>query len=104
MPEGAVSILPKRIEVSAGETVRFEVSNDGAIVHEFYAGDDAAQTEHEQEQSGGMLHDEPNGVGVEPGATKAFEMTFAEAGELLIGCHEAGHYAAGMRGTLAIGE
>lgn len=96
---------PERIEVAAGETIRFEVTNDGAIVHEFYIGDDAAQAEHEQEMlSGGMPHDEPNGVGVEPAATKAFEMTFAEAADLLIGCHEPGHYAAGMRGTLVISE
>jgi uncharacterized cupredoxin-like copper-binding protein len=96
---------PERIEVTAGETIRFEVSNVGAIVHEFYVGDDAAQVEREREmQSGGMTHHDPNGVGVGPGETKAFEMTFAKGEDLLIGCHEPGHYTAGMCGTLHISE
>lgn len=94
---------PERIEVAAGETIRFEVTNNGAIVHELYVGDETAQAEHEAEmQTNGMAHDDPNGVSVDPGATKAFEMTFSDAGELVIGCHEAGHYEAGMRGVVVV--
>lgn len=33
---------------------------------------------------------------VQPGATDAFRYTFEQAGEILAGCHEPGHYEAGM--------
>ena len=85
-------------EFTVGETVRFEVTNTGAIVHEFYLGTAEEQAHHaeEMEQMGGMGHDEPNGVAVEPGATETLEYTFTDAGEILAGCHEPGHYDAGM--------
>jgi len=89
---------PEEIGVTAGETVRFDVVNDGQIVHEFLIGDEAAQAEFEQEMAGGAMdHDSDAGVSVEPGQTGTFEYTFGEAGtELLAGCHEPGHYDAGM--------
>ena len=91
-------------EFMVGETVRFEVSNTGAIVHEFYLGTAEEQADHaeEMEQMGGMDHDEPNGVAVEPGATETLEHTFTEEGEILAGCHEPGHYEAGMVTGLTI--
>ena len=46
---------------------------------------------------GGMSHGHDNAVSVKPGKTGSLTMTFAEAGTLIVGCHEPGHYAAGMR-------
>jgi len=43
-----------------------------------------------------------NVVSVEPGATGEITFTFAKVGKLLMGCHETGHYAAGMVGTINI--
>lgn len=43
-----------------------------------------------------------NVVSVEPGATGEITFTFAKVGTLLMGCHETGHYAAGMVGTINI--
>ena len=86
-----------------GETVRFEVTNAGAIVHEFYLGDEEEQAHHAEEMAEmGMSHDEPNGIAVEPGATETLEYTFSEAGELLAGCHEPGHYEAGMVASMTV--
>lgn len=80
-----------------GETVRFEVTNDGSIAHEFYLGDADAQQSHADEMADmGMAHDESNGVSVEPGTTETLEFTFEGEGEILAGCHEPGHYEAGM--------
>lgn len=94
---------PDAIAVSAGETVRFVVTNSGQIVHEFYIGDEAAQAAHEEEmRAGGMQHDDPSGISVEPGQTGELEFTFEEAGELLIGCHEPGHYDGGMMATVTV--
>ena len=95
---------PAEFTFQAGETVRFEVTNAGQIVHEFLIGDEAAQDEFEMEMSegDGMAHDTDAGVSVEPGESETFEYTFAEAGELLAGCHEPGHYGGGMKATITV--
>jgi uncharacterized cupredoxin-like copper-binding protein len=97
---------PTEFDFFAGETVRFEVTNGGAVRHEFFVGDVAAHHEHAAEMAetgeSAMGHDEANGVSVEPGQTETLEMTFAEAGELLAGCHEPGHYEAGMVADITI--
>ncbi len=90
-------------DFQVGETVRFEVTNEGAIVHEFYLGDEEEQAHHAEEMAEmGMSHDDPNGVAVEPGATETLEYTFAQAGEILAGCHEPGHYEAGMAASMNV--
>lgn len=99
-----------RIELSpdefrAGETVRIEVTNAGAVRHELFLGDEEAQRQHAAEMAdGGMSHDEPGGVSVEPGATETLEFTFAEAGEILAACHEPGHYEAGMVTAVTVND
>ncbi|HEX9609675.1 MAG TPA: plastocyanin/azurin family copper-binding protein [Candidatus Limnocylindria bacterium] len=94
---------PEEFTFAAGETVRFEVINSGAIVHEFLIGDEAAQAEF-AEQMAGMEedHDSAAGVSVEPGETMEFTYTFDTAGDLLAGCHEPGHYEAGMVATITV--
>jgi uncharacterized cupredoxin-like copper-binding protein len=96
--------VPHQFSFTAGETVRFEVTNAGAIRHEFFIGDTDAQASHEAEmlEMGGMAHDEPNGIGVDPGESKVLEHTFSAAGTVLIGCHELGHYDAGMVATVTV--
>jgi uncharacterized cupredoxin-like copper-binding protein len=97
---------PAELTVSAGETVRFEVHNTGQIVHEFVIGDADVQAEHEMEMgdmaSGMEMADEANAITLQPGETKTLEYTFEEAGELLAGCHEPGHYDAGMVATITV--
>ena len=96
---------PTPLTVPAGVPVTFVVTNSGAIQHEFYIGDEAAQAEHEQEmRAGGMAHDEPAGISVAAGETKELTYTFAEPGETLAGCHEPGHYAGGMKATISVGS
>ena len=51
----------------------------------------------------GMGHQTSAGVSVEPGQTETFEYTFGDAGsDLLAGCHEPGHYDAGMVATIVV--
>ena len=97
---------PDAFSVAAGETVRFEVTNEGQAAHEFLIGDQAAQADFEAEMAeGGMHHETGAGVNVDPGQTDSFEYTFdAEAGELLAGCHEPGHYETGMVATITVTE
>jgi uncharacterized cupredoxin-like copper-binding protein len=100
----SLRIEPNSMSVPAGVPVTFVVTNTGATDHEFYLGDEAAQAAHEQEMQsmGGMAHDEPRGIAVEPGQTKELTFTFAAPGATLAGCHLPGHYASGMKANISI--
>ena len=94
------------VKVPAGATVEFRFTNAGKVPHDAFVGDQAAQDEHETEMAGmpaGHAHDMGSeGVTVQPGETASLSYTFAEAGDVQIGCHQKGHYAAGMRLTVVV--
>ena len=99
-----VAYSPDSLTVEAGETVRVVFTNVGKLTHDAFIGDEAAQAEHEKEMmrsddadmGHGADHGE-TGVTVEPGKTGRITYTFDKAGTTIIGCHQAGHYAAGMK-------
>jgi Cu+-exporting ATPase len=98
---------PGDIQVAPGETVAFTVTNTGQLKHEFLIGDATAQAEHDQEMAQGEeeamgMDGEQNVVDLAPGETQTLVYTFGPSGTLLYGCHEPGHYAAGMSGTITI--
>lgn len=88
------SFSPASITVSKGETVTFEVTSMGGLVHEFMVGPAdavAADTEGTPEVADiGMMQ------------TKSVTYTFDGAGPYAFACHAAGHYEAGMKGTIAV--
>jgi uncharacterized cupredoxin-like copper-binding protein len=99
----AFRIEPCGMTVRAGVPVTFVVSNSGAIAHEFFLGDEAAQAAHGQEMlsmDGASMHDEPDGIAVAAGETKEFTYTFSAPGQYLAGCNVPGHYEAGMKATI----
>lgn len=103
----AFRIEPCAMNVRAGVPVTFVVANIGAIPHEFFLGDEAAQVAHAQEMlsmAGAPMHDEAHGVSVAPGETKELTYTFAAPGLYLAGCHVPGHYPAGMKATITVVE
>ena len=56
-----------------------------------------------QDRPAGPPADDPESPQtVEPDETGEITHTFAEGDRLLIGCHEPGHYEAGMHGTITI--
>jgi uncharacterized cupredoxin-like copper-binding protein len=112
---------PKALTVHSGQTVRFMFTNDGESTHDAFIGDAEAQAAHEDEmhspESEGeasdaqdmgsdeattehMSNDEmgsDEGITVEPGKTGELTHTFNQPGTVEIGCHEPGHYDAGMK-------
>lgn len=64
------------------------------VAHDAFMGDNAAQDDNEMEMRG---DEGGNGITVDPGDTGELTHTFGECDELLIDCHQDGHYAAGMR-------
>lgn len=96
---------PPEITVSVGETVTFRVTDPGALPHDFMIGTEEMQEEHDAEMaemSGEMMHEDPNVFGLAAGETKEMTWHFTEPGQILYGCHQPGHYAAGMKGTITI--
>lgn len=95
---------PDTITVAAGETVRFVVHNAGASDHEFLIGDEAAQAGFAAEMTDGHgdAHVGEAGIALGPGETGEVTYTFDDPGELLIGCHEPGHYDGGMVARITV--
>lgn len=95
---------PAEFTVSPGETITFRIVNQGNVVHDFTLGDQAVQDQHEaeMEEMGDMVHDQPNAVTIPGGETVELTWAFPESGTVLIGCHQPGHYAAGMKGQITV--
>ena len=94
---------PASVTVKTGETVKFVFRNDGQILHDAFLGDEAAQTQHEQQMREGEKHHGDEAIKVIPGKTGTLTHTFDKPGEaLIIGCHETGHYQAGMKMTVTV--
>lgn len=101
-----MAFAPASVDVKADETVRLRFHNSGLAVHEAVIGDLAFQEEHAVEMAGGSMHhgdaDEPEALVVAVGETGDLVYTAGSAGTLIIGCHQPGHWDAGMRADLTI--
>jgi uncharacterized cupredoxin-like copper-binding protein len=101
-----VAYEPTSVAVKPGETVKFVFHNVGEAVHDAFIGDEAAQAEHEQEMrdGGGGHHGggDDHAVTVKPGKTESMTYTFKGGESLVIGCHQPGHYQAGMKMSLTV--
>lgn len=96
---------PAEVTVKVGETITFRIVNQGQLAHDFTLGDQATQERHEEEMAemgGAVMPDDPDAIGVDAGETKELTWRFTEAGTVLIGCHQPGHYDAGMRGEVTV--
>lgn len=119
------------IDIKRGETVRFQFKNAGKVAHDAFIGDEAAQAAHEAQMNGGKSNQttttmgsgmngqttmdsgmtggsgmaqggNAGGITVKPGDTGELTYTFDKAGTILIGCHQPGHYATGMKVTITV--
>ena len=95
---------PNHLAVREGETVRIVVRNAGAMLHEFVMGDRKTLDQHAalMVKFPGMEHDEPYMAHVEPGGTEGIVWTFNRPGRFDFACLVAGHYQAGMVGTISV--
>ena len=95
---------PDRLEVAPGETLRIRVRNDGRMLHEFVIGTREENARHAELmlRFPDMEHDEPYMAHVPPGQTAEIVWTFNRPGEFEFACLIAGHYQAGMRGTILV--
>lgn len=103
-----MAFTPTVVQMNAGDTIRFRFRNDGQAIHEAVIGDEAFQEEHAVEMAASadapMNHDaeEAAPLIVLPGETGEMIYTATVAGSLLIGCHQPGHWDAGMKATIDV--
>jgi plastocyanin len=87
-------LLPAVVTIQADETITFEVTTMGPVVHEFMVGpaaDVAADKAGTPEIADlGMMQ------------TRSLTYTFAGPGPFSFACHAPGHYEAGMSGTIVV--
>ena len=88
---------PSVIQVKQGEEVEFKFHNADKVKHEAFFGTAKEQDEHEEAMEAGSEHEMhgTKSVTVEPGKTESVTYTFSDEA-MVIGCHEPGHFAAGM--------
>lgn len=99
---------PNRLDVQAGETIRFVLYNNGQTTHEMVLGDGAQIKAHALQMQQGVGH----GEGHSHGAGAAISVPAGQRGELVVkfdqaqvlqmACLIPGHYEAGMRGTVNV--
>lgn len=100
-----IAFSPKTLNVARGKTLTFVFTNNGKAIHDAYVGDAAAQGEHEKEMRenmSGAHQDDALAVVVQPGQVGKLTHTFDKAGTFEIGCHQAGHYAVGMKMAVVV--
>ncbi len=85
---------PSTITVARGETVTFVVTTMGPLVHEFMVGPADLVAANRQGT--------PEVADIGMMQAKSLTYTFDGAGPYAYACHAAGHYEAGMRGTVTV--
>lgn len=100
----AMRFTPDSFRVQEGETVRFVVNNRGRMLHEMVIGTPGELANHAAMMAKfpDMEHDAPYMVHVDPGKTGEIVWHFNRAGRFEFACLIAGHYEAGMRGTITV--
>jgi uncharacterized cupredoxin-like copper-binding protein len=123
-----MAIDPTKIAVHPGETVRFQITNKGQLLHSFVI---AGKDGHGERQAmmgmmldhgmitdtatvpammnmkhdgHAMAHDHTGLVLVEPGKSAELVWHFPQGGVIEAACDMPGHYEAGMVSTLTVGH
>ena len=102
--DDTMNFVPENFEVNAGETIQFDVVNNGKLVHEFVLGSTEELLEHHamMKKFPGMEHDDPNAITLQAEASGSVIWTFDNAGVVDIACLVPGHFEAGMKGTVSV--
>lgn len=103
---GEFRFTPDRIQIKAGETVRFRARNAGKLPHEIVLGDPAELQEHAKamREQPAMAHKDANSLTLEPGKAGELVWRFTNPGEFQFACLVPGHFEAGMKGTAVVNQ
>lgn len=95
---------PEKIDVQYGETIRFEVKNEGKLMHEMVIGTKPVLDKHAELmlKNPNMEHDEAYMSHVGPNKTGEIIWKFNRKGSFDFACLMLGHYQAGMIGKIEV--
>jgi uncharacterized cupredoxin-like copper-binding protein len=95
---------PNKIDVKAGETIRFFVRNTGKIQHEMVIASMDELREHAElmRKMPGMEHAEPNMITLKSGQSGGIVWQFDKPGTVDFACLMPGHMEAGMVGKMMV--
>lgn len=95
---------PATLTIKSGDVVKFLVSNEGVLQHEFVLGTPDSLAEHAElmVKFPNMEHEEPYMAHVDPGKEMEIVWQFTQAGSFEFGCLLPGHFQAGMKGTITV--
>ena len=85
---------PNFLVVADGETVTFEIANNGKVGHEFMVGPQKAAL--------GNIGGTPEVADITAGLTKTLTYTFSGPGPFAFACHATGHFEHGMLGYIQV--
>jgi uncharacterized cupredoxin-like copper-binding protein len=99
-----MKLSPSHLNVREGETLRMRALNQGKVMHEIVIGTSAELAQHAEmmKKFPAMEHDEPYMAHVPPGQRGDVVWTFNRPGDFEFACLIAGHFEAGMRGTIRV--
>jgi len=85
-------------ELNPGDVVKFVVTNQGKVPHEFSIGDRSQQEAHREmmRKMPNMIHEDGTTVTVPPGETREITWQFTGVSEVEFACNIPGHFEAGM--------
>ena len=99
-----MKMAPNHLEVREGETLRIRAVNAGNVLHEIVigTGDELKAHAEMMKKFPQMEHDEPYMAHVAAGKQGEIVWTFNRPGNFEFACLIAGHFEAGMRGTIRV--
>jgi uncharacterized cupredoxin-like copper-binding protein len=102
--DGMMRFEPSAIEVAKGEQVRFKITNNGVLGHEFVLATLSENLQHleEMKKLPGMVHNTPNSITLSPNASGEVLWRFGQVGSFDFSCLIPGHREAGMHGSVVV--
>lgn len=94
----------ERMTIKQGDIVKFIVTNQGEIDHEFSVGSEEEQKAHLEmmKQMPDMVHNDGTTITVKPRETKVLTWQFTKKAEVMFACNIPAHFEAGMHHKMLI--
>lgn len=102
--DGTMAFVPNKLDVKEGEQVKFIVTNNGEVPHEFLLANTEENLKHAKlmEKYPDMQHDEPNGISLDPKQKGEIVWKFSKPGTFEFACLIPGHRNLGMLGGVKV--
>ena len=103
---GDMVFEPASLDIKTGEVILFNITNKGALEHEFVLDTLEENKEHKEvmAQFPDMEHDDPNSTRLKAGESDQIVWNFSNGGTFEFACLIPGHYEAGMHGGVLVAE